>query len=48
MNVIVFSKRQGRARQFELGRPLALTVTCAIVLAVLGMIAVADFTESCS
>ena len=27
MNVIVFSKRHGRARQFELGRPLAMTVT---------------------
>jgi murein DD-endopeptidase MepM/ murein hydrolase activator NlpD len=35
MNVIVFSKRQGRARQFELGRPLALTVTLAAVVAVL-------------
>jgi murein DD-endopeptidase MepM/ murein hydrolase activator NlpD len=35
MNVIVFSKRHGRARQIELGRPLALTVTIAAVLAVL-------------
>lgn len=35
MNVIVFSKRLGRARQFELGRPLALTVTIALVLSVL-------------
>lgn len=35
MNVIVFSKRQGRARQFELGRPLAMTVTIAAVVAVL-------------
>ena len=34
MNVIVFSKRQGRARQFELGRPLAMTVTIAAVVAV--------------
>jgi murein DD-endopeptidase MepM/ murein hydrolase activator NlpD len=34
MNVIVFSKRHGRARQIELGRPLALTVTIAAVLAV--------------
>jgi murein DD-endopeptidase MepM/ murein hydrolase activator NlpD len=36
MNVIVFSKRIGRARQIELTRPLALTVTVASVLAVLG------------
>lgn len=36
MNVIVFSKRIGRARQFELNRPLALTVTIAMVLAILG------------
>jgi murein DD-endopeptidase MepM/ murein hydrolase activator NlpD len=36
MNVIVFSKRIGRARQFELTRPLALTVTVALTLAVLG------------
>jgi murein DD-endopeptidase MepM/ murein hydrolase activator NlpD len=35
MNVIVFSKRHGRARQIELGRPLAMTVTIAAVLAVL-------------
>ena len=35
MNVIVFSKRHGRARQIELGRPLALTVMIAAVLAVL-------------
>ena len=35
MNVIVFSKRHGRAHQIELGRPLALTVTIAAVLAVL-------------
>src|SRR5262245_9715030 len=35
MNVIVFSKRFGKARQFELGRPLAMTVTIAVVLAVL-------------
>ena len=33
MNVIVFSKRHGRARQIELGRPLALTVTIAAVVA---------------
>ena len=35
MNVIVFSKRHGRARQFELGHPVALTVrrgACARIL----------------
>ncbi len=36
MNIIVFSKRIGRARQIELTRPLALTITTALVLAVLG------------
>jgi murein DD-endopeptidase MepM/ murein hydrolase activator NlpD len=36
MNVIVFSKRLGRARQFELSRPLALTATLAIAALVLG------------
>ncbi|HEY4369687.1 MAG TPA: M23 family metallopeptidase [Steroidobacteraceae bacterium] len=35
MNVIVFSRRLGRARQFELGRPVALTVTIAVVIALL-------------
>ncbi|MFL6547980.1 MAG: M23 family metallopeptidase [Povalibacter sp.] len=35
MNVIVFSKRLGRARQFELGRPLALTATLATIVTVL-------------
>jgi murein DD-endopeptidase MepM/ murein hydrolase activator NlpD len=35
MNVIVFSKRWGKTRQFELGRPLALTVTLGAVLTVL-------------
>lgn len=35
MNVIVFSRRLGRARQFELGRPVALTVTITAVVAVL-------------
>lgn len=35
MNVIVFSKRLGRARQFELGRPVALTATVMIVAALL-------------
>jgi murein DD-endopeptidase MepM/ murein hydrolase activator NlpD len=36
MNVIVFSKRIGRARQFELTRPLALTVTVTAVLMIVG------------
>jgi septal ring factor EnvC (AmiA/AmiB activator) len=36
MNVIVFSKRQGRAHQFELSRPIALTVTLAVLFALLG------------
>lgn len=31
MNVIVFSRRLGRTRQFELGRPVALTVTLTAV-----------------
>jgi hypothetical protein len=35
MNVIVFSKRLGRARQLELGRPLAMTVMIASLIAVL-------------
>jgi murein DD-endopeptidase MepM/ murein hydrolase activator NlpD len=35
MNVIVFSKRLGKARQFELNRPLAMTITVAVVLTVL-------------
>jgi murein DD-endopeptidase MepM/ murein hydrolase activator NlpD len=35
MNVIVFSKRLGRARQFELGKPLAMTVSIAIVITIL-------------
>jgi len=35
MNVIVFSRRLGRARQFELGRPMALAVSIAVVVAVL-------------
>lgn len=35
MNVIVFSKRLGGARQFELGRPLTLTVTIAAVMTLL-------------
>jgi murein DD-endopeptidase MepM/ murein hydrolase activator NlpD len=35
MNVIVFSKRLGHARQFELGRPVALTVTLSVIALVL-------------
>jgi murein DD-endopeptidase MepM/ murein hydrolase activator NlpD len=35
MNVIVFSKRLGRARQFELGRPLTMTVMIGLVATVL-------------
>jgi septal ring factor EnvC (AmiA/AmiB activator) len=35
MNVIVFSKRLGRARQFELGRPVALAATIAVITVVL-------------
>jgi murein DD-endopeptidase MepM/ murein hydrolase activator NlpD len=35
MNVIVFSKRHGRAHQFELGRPMALTVAIAVLMTVL-------------
>ena len=35
MNVIVFSKRLGKARQFELNRPLAMIVTVALVTTVL-------------
>jgi murein DD-endopeptidase MepM/ murein hydrolase activator NlpD len=36
MNVIVFSKRLGRARQFELNRPVAMTATIAVVTTILG------------
>jgi len=32
MNVIVFSKRLGRARQFELQRPLAMTISIAALM----------------
>lgn len=38
MNVIVFSKRLGAARQFELGRPVALTVTIAVVMTLLATV----------
>ena len=36
MNVIVFSKRVGRARQIELTRPFAFTVTLTVILTVIG------------
>jgi murein DD-endopeptidase MepM/ murein hydrolase activator NlpD len=36
MNVIVFSKRHGKARQIELGRPLAMTATVAAITIILG------------
>jgi murein DD-endopeptidase MepM/ murein hydrolase activator NlpD len=35
MNVIVFSKRLGKARQFELNRPMAMTITLAVVTTLL-------------
>lgn len=35
MNVIVFSKRLGKARQFELNRPMAMTVAFALLITVL-------------
>jgi hypothetical protein len=38
MNVIVFSKRQGRARQIELGRPLTMTVVVGLVATILGAV----------
>jgi murein DD-endopeptidase MepM/ murein hydrolase activator NlpD len=36
MNVILLSKREGKARQFDLARPLTLTVLAAAVLLFLG------------
>lgn len=36
MNIIVFSKRLGRTRQFELNRPLAMTAMIAAAATVLG------------
>jgi murein DD-endopeptidase MepM/ murein hydrolase activator NlpD len=36
MNVIVFSKRHGRARQIELGRPVAMAVMVSAVVLLLG------------
>lgn len=38
MNVIVFSRRLGRVRQFELGRPLAMVVAILAVVAVLAAV----------
>jgi murein DD-endopeptidase MepM/ murein hydrolase activator NlpD len=43
MNVIVFSKRLGRARQFELGKPMALTVAVSAVLMILSGALLAGF-----
>jgi murein DD-endopeptidase MepM/ murein hydrolase activator NlpD len=36
MNVIVYSKRHGKARLIELGRPLAMTATIAAITIILG------------
>ena len=36
MNVIVYSKRHGKARLVELGRPLAMTATIAAITIILG------------
>src|SRR5580658_10649568 len=36
MNIIFLSRREGRARRFDLARPLTLGVLAAVVLAVLG------------
>ena len=36
MNVILFSKREGRARQFDLAHPLTLGIVAALALAILG------------
>ncbi|HLS81901.1 MAG TPA: hypothetical protein VK025_10900, partial [Steroidobacter sp.] len=38
MNVIVFSRRLGRARQIELNRPLAMTATVAAAAVLLGAV----------
>lgn len=38
MNVIVFSKRLGGARQFELGRPVALTLSIAVLVTLLAVV----------
>jgi murein DD-endopeptidase MepM/ murein hydrolase activator NlpD len=38
MNVIFLSRREGRARRLDLGRPLTLSVIAAIALAVLGTV----------
>jgi murein DD-endopeptidase MepM/ murein hydrolase activator NlpD len=43
MNVIVFSKRLGRARQFELGKPLALTVAVSALVMILSGALLAGF-----
>ncbi|MDB6046928.1 MAG: hypothetical protein JWM63_5479 [Gammaproteobacteria bacterium] len=36
MNVILFSKREGRARQFDLAHPVTLGIVAALALAILG------------
>jgi len=38
MNVIVFSKRLGRARQFELNRPMAMTILLGVAAVILGSV----------
>jgi murein DD-endopeptidase MepM/ murein hydrolase activator NlpD len=43
MNVIVFSKRLGRARQFELGKPVALTVAVSALVMILSGVLLAGF-----
>ena len=36
MNVIFFSKREGRARQFDLAHPVTLGIVAALGLGILG------------
>ena len=36
MNVILFSRREGRARQFDLAHPVTLGIVAALALGVLG------------
>src|SRR4051794_19819457 len=36
MNVILFSKREGRARQFDLAHPVTLGIVAALALGILG------------
>ncbi|MGH8323234.1 MAG: hypothetical protein ACRETD_05480, partial [Steroidobacteraceae bacterium] len=37
MNVIFFSKREGRARQFDLAHPVTLGIVAALALCILGI-----------